>query len=210
MSQFNLFQSLSRQSSCAEDRINSSDEDEFLEERSGGTYQVLKHNFFAVRPNSYPQARACKRKTLDQHRTSSLSIDNSNQPDLIKEVLAQSIKISQTESDMQRLQIASLKSTPFEVPSESSFCGFGYRTSRRRSSRSDSITRVSNESKIKKKRKQGVLSRSCIAQWTALVSFGINFDNFMLRQAKLWARFIDSTLQPLLKSSKLPGSRSPM
>lgn len=163
---FIILQSLSRQSSCAEDRINSSDEDEFLEERSGGTYQKLKHNFFATRPNSYPQARACKRNTLDEHSTSSLSIDNSNQPDLIKEVLAQSIKISQTESAMKRLHITSFKSTSFDVPSESSFCGFGYRTGRRRSSRSDSITRVNNDSKIKKKRKQGILSRSCIAQWT--------------------------------------------
>lgn len=123
---------------------------------------MLKHNFFATRPNSYPQARACKRNTLDEHSTSSLSIDSSNQPDLIKEVLAQSIKISQTESVLKRLQIASFRSTSFDVPSESSFCG--YRTGRRRSSRSDSITRVNNESKIKKKRKQGVLSRSCIAQ----------------------------------------------
>lgn len=47
---------MSRQSSLAEDRINSSDEDEFLEERSG-TFQRSSKS--TSRPFSYPVAAAC-------------------------------------------------------------------------------------------------------------------------------------------------------
>lgn len=125
---------------------------------------MLKDNFFATRPNSYPQARACKRNTLSQHSTtpSTLSIADNNQPDLIREVLAQSIKISQAESDLKRMKIATFKSASCET--EASFGGSSSRAARAKSLRSDSITRVNNESKIKKKRKKGALSRSCITQ----------------------------------------------
>lgn len=170
------FQSLSRQSSLAEDRINSSDEDEFLEERSGGTYSVFKSNSFAVRPNSFPQARACQKDTLIKHSTASLSFD-SNQPDLIKEVLAQSMKTSQTESDLKRFETKAFKSASFDGPSSESFCSFRSKKFRSRFLRSDSFTKVNEDSKIKKKRKKDFLSRSCISQWKALECHEITFHN---------------------------------
>jgi hypothetical protein len=141
----------------AEDRINSSDEDEFLEERSGGTYFYLKSSTLALRPNSFPQARACKSDTYPKHSTSSLSLA-SNQPDLIKEVLAQSMRTSQTESDLKRLTIHA------DTPCES----FSSRQSKKfrnnRPSKSESFTKVNEESKIKRRRRKDLLSRSCISQ----------------------------------------------
>lgn len=153
-------QSLSRQSSLAEDRINSSDEDEFLEERSGGTYTLTKHHSLAVRPNSFPQARACKHNTFVKQCTSSLSLEN-NQPDLIKEVLRKSLKPSQTENDLQKLEREQFD----KASSTESFCSFRskkFLTSR--STKSESFARVGDESKIKKKRQKNLLSRSCITQ----------------------------------------------
>lgn len=157
-------QSLSRQSSLAEDRINSSDEDEFLEERSGGTF-AFRSSFF-VRPNSFPQARACKQNTFIKHRTSSsLSIDNNQPPDLIKEVLAQSFRASRTENDLQRLEISPFQSTSFDALSTDSFSSFRSKRFRKsRSIKSETFTKVNEESKIKKKRRKDLLSRSCITQ----------------------------------------------
>lgn len=159
-----LPQSLSRQSSLAEDRINSSDEDEFLEERSGGTYLSIKLKSFAVRPNSFPQSKACRQDSFIDHSTSSLSLAN-NQPDLIKEVLANSMKTSRTENDIQRLQASPFQSTSFEANSSESFPSFRNKKSRNnRPTKSESFTKVNEESKIKKKRKKDFLSRSCITQ----------------------------------------------
>lgn len=158
---FSRLQSLSRQSSLAEDRINSSDEDEFLEERSGGMYKKSEHDSFAVRPNSFPQARACKLNTLSKHNPSSFSFEN-NQPDLIREVLAKSLKPSQTENDLKRLEKSSFQSTSFGVLSDENTANF--RKKLRKQSKSESLARVNEASKIKKNRRKDLLSRSCIAQ----------------------------------------------
>lgn len=158
---FLRLQSLSRQSSLAEDRINSSDEDEFLEERSGGTYEQSKHDSFAVRPNSFPQARACKLNTFSKHNPSSLSVE-SNQPDLIREVLAKSLRASHTENDLKQLENPSFQSTSFNVPSDGN--SSNSRKKLRKQSKSKSLSRVNEASKIGKNRRKDLLSRSCISQ----------------------------------------------
>lgn len=155
-------QSLSRQSSLAEDRINSSDEDEFLEERSGGMYQEPHRRCFGVRPNSFPQARACKLSTLRiEHSTSSLSFSN-NQPDLIKELLA--LKTSQTENDLKRLGISPpFQSSSFDMPSNENLSNFRCKKLRNKT-KSESFAKVNEAAKIKKKKPRDLLSRSCISQ----------------------------------------------
>lgn len=71
-------QSLSRQSSLVEDRIDDSDEDEFQEERSG-------------------MCSSCQYRTKSRP-TSALSVAHFDcvQPDLIHEILAMNSSISQT------------------------------------------------------------------------------------------------------------------
>lgn len=192
-------QSLSRQSSLAEDRINSSDEDEFLEERSGTCSNYI-NNTSDTQPNIY--SRACNKDTCfikhHQHSTSSLlSLENNNsnnfnnnsscsnnnnsisnnQPDLLKEVLAQSscLKTSHTENDLKHLTI---KSASFDVTKSESFSSLRS-CSRKRNFKfpSDSInfskstsnnnTNSSNnndENRIRFKRKRNPLARSCISQ----------------------------------------------
>lgn len=158
-------QSLSRQSSLAEDRINSSDEDEFLEERSGGTYEVSHQHSLAVRPNSFPQARACKLSTLSsEHSTSSTLNTVNNQPDLIKELLA--LKTSQTENDLKRLEMEippPFQSSSFDVPSNENLSNFLCKKHLRNQKKSESFTTKTHEA-LKKKRKKDLLSKSCISQ----------------------------------------------
>lgn len=125
---------------------------------------MSKHNSFATRPNSFPQARACKQNTFIKHSTSALSFEN-NQPDLIKEVFSQSLKTSQTESDIQRLKISPFELASFDETPNESFSSLRSRKSRNaRPTKSESFTKVNEESKIKKKRKKDILSRSCISQ----------------------------------------------
>ena len=150
--------SLSRQSSLAEDRINSSDEDEFLEERTGTCSNY-------IRPSYSPPitSRACYKDTHSthfiKHSTSSMSLEN-NQPDLLKEVLAQSIKSSRTENDLERLQLVAFKSKSFEV---------GESSSQRRKARnffkfpSHSLNSAGDDTRMRKKSRHP-LARSCISQ----------------------------------------------
>lgn len=123
----------------------------------------MQDRAFAVRPNSFPRARACKNNTLTKHSTSSLSIE-SNQPDLIREVLA--LKTSRTESDLKQLEITSaFQSESFDVSADESFCGFrSKKFFSGKFMKSESLTKVNEDSKIKKKRKKEILAKSCISQ----------------------------------------------
>jgi flagellin-like hook-associated protein FlgL len=83
---------------------------------------------------------------------------------LIREVLAQSMKTSQTETDLKKLEF---KSTSLdEASNESSICS-SFRSKKFLNGKfvkCESFTRVNDDSKIKKKRKKDLLSRSCISQ----------------------------------------------
>lgn len=182
---FFSLQSLSRQSSLAEDRISGSDEDEFLEERSGGTYSSMPSNPFAIRPNSFPQARACKKDNLIEHSTSSLSIEI-NQPDLIREVLA--LKTSRTETDLDEL--STFQSASFDTSPNERFCGFrSMKYLNSKFKKSESFTKVNEDSKVKKKRKKETLARSCISQWKVLKFLGQRWS-FLYGSLFLWRKEI--------------------
>ncbi|KAG5678699.1 hypothetical protein PVAND_008347 [Polypedilum vanderplanki] len=167
-------QSLSRQSSLAEDRINSSDEDEFLEERSGTCFNYFSETTTQTNSN----ARACNKdtcfeKSRHQNGTSSCLSLESNQPDLLKEVLARSkasIKVSQTENDLKRLD-----SSSFDVTKSESFnClrSSNCRRTRKLKFPSDSInlTKTNDDDASatyvihKSKKRRNPLARSCISQ----------------------------------------------
>lgn len=86
-------QSLSRQSSLVEDRIDSSDEDEFLEERAGTS---KRHPFFSLRPNSLPvdawHYSSLFHSSFTNHHQHHQNLHHHNQnqthqPDLLREVL---------------------------------------------------------------------------------------------------------------------------
>jgi hypothetical protein len=91
-----------------------------------------------------------------------MSLEN-NQPDLLKEVLAQSIKSSRTETDLERLEIVAFKSKSFEV-------GEGFGTLQYRRSKntlkfpSHSLNPNNNDDATKKKKSRNRLARSCISQ----------------------------------------------
>ena len=174
-----IWQSLSRQSSLAEDRINSSDEDEFLEERSGTCSNYI-NNTSDTQPNIH--SRACNKDTCfikhHQHSTSSLmSLENknsnainNNQPDLLKDVLAQSshMKTSHTENDLKHLTI---KSASFDVAKSESFSSLRSCSQKRNfkfPSDSINLTKSSNNhneaSRVRFRRKRNPLARSCISQ----------------------------------------------
>lgn len=72
------------------------------------------------------------------------------------------MKTSQTDTDLKRLEASSLQ--PSSASSES-FYSFRRKTSRKnRFLKSESFTKINEDSKIKKKRKKDFLSRSCISQ----------------------------------------------
>lgn len=124
----------------------------------------MQSNPFAVRPNSFPQARACKKDTFIEHSTSSFSIEN-NQPDLIREVLA--LKTSKTETDLEEL--STFKSASFDadvdVSPNGGFCGFrSMKYLNNKFKKSESFSKVNEDSKVKKKRKKEALAHSCISQ----------------------------------------------
>lgn len=172
-------QSLSRQSSLAEDRINSSDEDEFLEERAG-MCSNYNSNISDKKPKF--QSRACNKDTCfikyHQHSTSSsLSLDNNNsnnnnnQPDILKEVLAQSshLKTSQTENDLKRL--INLKSGSFDASKSESFSSLrscDRQKNYKFNSDCTNLTKINSsskdENKIRFKKRRNPLARSCISQ----------------------------------------------
>lgn len=188
--------------------MNSSDEDEFLEERTGTCF-----NYFCdTQPNF--NSRACNKDTCfikhhhhhdninnsnnndnnNNNTSSSTTLENDNfnnhnnnvsscsssnnncnQPDLLKDVLVQSrhvrMKLSQTENDLRRLEMA--KSASFDVAKSESFSclrGSHFRKAKKIKFPPDSINLtktndddvVINKSALKKKRNP--LARSCITQ----------------------------------------------
>lgn len=205
-SYFILQQSLSRQSSLAEDRINSSDEDEFLEERSGTCFNYIcdtqpnsststSTQFLPFNHSTYSSSssQACfnnknnnNKDTIIasthtqhiKHSSSTISLENHNQPDLLKEVLAQSskqqimmIKTSQTENDLKRLEINSIKSASFDAPSTKCESFNNLRCNSSSSSKkiknfkfqSESIDEVKANKSLKKK-SSNPIARSCVSQ----------------------------------------------
>ena len=138
---------MSRQSSLAEDRINSSDEDEFLEERSG----MLPHRSKNIRPLSYPFADACLSSIL-------LS---SNQPDLIRDL--KSFRFDSTDSLNLEISVKDClrndMSISFGCKSDSLFPNSSINHSFVKIKKLHESTRT-----IKKTTRKNFLTRSCVAQ----------------------------------------------
>lgn len=92
---------------------------------------------------------------------------NNNQPDLLKDVLAQSshMKTSHTENDLKHLTI---KSASFDVTKSESFSSLRSCSQKRNFKFPSDFTKSSNnhndESRIRFKRKRNPLARSCISQ----------------------------------------------
>jgi len=103
--------------------------------------------------------------SLENNNSSSI---NNNQPDLLKDVLAQSshMKTSHTENDLKHLTI---KSASFDVTKSESFSSLRSCSQKRNfkfPSDSINLSKSSNndESRIRFKRKRNPLARSCISQ----------------------------------------------
>lgn len=90
-----------------------------------------------------------------------MSLEN-NQPDLLKEVLAQSIKSSRTETDLERLEIVAFKSKSFEVGE--SFGGLHCRRSKNTLKFPSHSLNNNNDEASRKKKSRSRLARSCISQ----------------------------------------------
>lgn len=168
----------------AEDRINSSDEDEYLEERSGGMLHYLKSSCSTSTPSKHQQhqqhqtPKACKQlfsTPIKQKSISTLSFQT-EQPDLIKEVLANAMKTSRTESDLMSLQnlcTESLSSSHLFSIGNDEKCRFNGRKFGHKMTKSEYHIKISgdNKKKMKKKKKENFnrnsnsnSNSSCVSQ----------------------------------------------
>lgn len=125
--------------------MNSSDEDEFQEERTGGlSIKCIRCKEKPRRPISYP-TEAWNRFIRKSPSSSSLFESSSSitqPPDLIRELLQlKAMKLSKTESDLESLQKAS-----------------------KLNQINQSLQQVHKISKTKSNRKKDCITRSCITQ----------------------------------------------
>lgn len=162
-------QSLSRQSSLAEDRINSSDEDEYLEERSGGMCEISESRTTASPSTSsaftHEPSASSSRHDNASHNMSAFDGER-QQPDLIREVLALKLSSDSNDDDALRL-LENFTPTPASVDDENCHMNgskFGHKIKK-----SEYFIKVNGDASrmmARKRRRRGIFAKSsCIAQW---------------------------------------------
>lgn len=136
--------------------MNSSDEDEFQEERTGGlSIKCIRCKEKPRRPISYP-AEAWNRFIRKSPSSSSLFESSSSitqPPDLIRELLQlKAMKISKTESDLESLQ----KTSKLRDNNKQTFS--------HNNQLNHSLQQAHKISKTKSNPKKDCITRSCISQ----------------------------------------------